>query len=593
MSLDLERALGALNPEQHAAAVASGHTLVTACPGSGKTKMLSVKAAHLLRDPTSKVCLVTFTKDAADELRDRTLQLLHGGDAATRTRLLSGTFHSICFRMLRKLRSIDLKAILNPGEVIDYAARVIAETGVDAEPNDVLAAVERHRANAPSLTAAQDKRLANAYVGLMRRNGKVDFTELVTETIKALDEGNLTPLAMTHLLVDEFQDTDQLQMRWIRHHSRAGARVTVVGDDDQSIFSWRFALGYPGMMQFATEHRAEQIVLGTNYRCLAEILAAGERLIVNNSARIPKVLLAARGSGTTVRALAFPRKSTEAAAVAAALSDFRTGSYSAAVLARTNRSLMEVTEALKIAGIPFVAPPGADALDSPEAALLVDVCDFVTGKSNRGIEHLLSHTHFPEADLKVMADLLRHGADFGPQRLRSAGVSPDGIEAARSFSQSFVRLRSIYAGDPERVDLVLHGAHSWLVEQAGWSVTHIRNVRLGICVSVMAKLRGNLEERVIAFRELGKRERDAGDDRRVVCSTMHASKGLEWDRVFIVQANDGVVPSSNATLIDEERRLFYVAITRARDQLTISSAGGIASPFVAESGIALESITTP
>ena len=143
------------------------------------------------------------------------------------------------------------------------------------------------------------------------------------------------------------------------------------------------------------------------------------------------------------------------------------------------------------------------------------------------------------------------------------------------------------------MDLVLHGAHSWLVEQAGWSVTHIRNVRLGICVSVMAKLRGTLEERVIAFRELGKRERDAGDDRRVVCSTMHASKGLEWDRVFIVQANDGVVPSSNAALIDEERRLFYVAITRARDQLTISSAGGIASPFVAESGIALESIATP
>jgi len=574
-----------LNPEQRAAVDAKGHALVTACPGSGKTKMLSVKAAMLLSNPANRVCVVTFSKDAAQELRDRTLALFGSAPAEIQRRLLSGTFHSICFRLLRTIREIDLKAILSSGESLDYAARVIANAGLELEPAEVLAAVERHRAEAPSLTQLQDKRIAEAYLAIMRTNGKVDFTDLVVEAITALDEGRVAPLNMTHVLVDEFQDTDNMQMRWIKHHSAAGAVVTVVGDDDQSIFSWRFALGYPGMVEFAKHHRAEEIVLGTNYRCRAEILGAAERLIVNNAARIPKALVAAKGSGGRITAAAFPRKDEEARSVVAALQDFAQANYSAAILARTNAALLDIAAALKLANIPYVAPAGADALTSAEAALLIDVCDYVCGTSNRGIEHMLSHTHFPSGDLKKMAKLLMFGAEIGPAKLRSLGVSEEGIAAAKLFSGSFLRLRSLYQQDRSRVDLMLAGVFSWLVEQAGWGETHVRYRRLDICMGVMRKLRGSLEERVRAFREMAKKTKDSPSERVVVCTTMHASKGLEWDRVFIVQANDGICPSGNSPVVDEERRLFYVAMTRARDALAISTAGGIASPFLAEAGI--------
>ena len=118
--------------------------------------------------------------------------------------------------------------------------------------------------------------------------------------VEGMEQGTIPPYPFTYLLVDEFQDTDPLQYRWIELHAKAGSIVTVVGDDDQSIYAFREALGYRGMESFITEFDAKPVVLGSNYRCRAEILSAADRVIRNNVDRIAKVLRAEKGAGGSV-----------------------------------------------------------------------------------------------------------------------------------------------------------------------------------------------------------------------------------------------------------------------------------------------------
>ncbi|MGF6960803.1 superfamily I DNA/RNA helicase [Paraburkholderia youngii] len=281
--------LDGLNPQQREVAERRGHCVAIACPGAGKTKTIAAKAALLLSDPAAIVGAVTFSKDAAVELRDRILALAGDG---TRKRLIAGTFHSLAFRQLGK------RDIATDGDRMALIARVIAELGLDCKPEDVVPVIEGIKTNFGRVEAGTgDAQIYAAYQASLERNGKIDFQDMLRLAVAGMEAGDIEPYHFTDLLVDEFQDTDPLQYRWVELHAQAGANVTVVGDDDQSIYGFRAALGFRGMESFATSFNARRVVLGSNYRCHDEILSAADRVIRNNADRILKVLRAERGPG--------------------------------------------------------------------------------------------------------------------------------------------------------------------------------------------------------------------------------------------------------------------------------------------------------
>jgi superfamily I DNA/RNA helicase len=565
-----------LNSAQRATVQAQSHLLVTACPGSGKTATLSVKAATILQDPSARVCIVTFTKDAADELKTRTVKLLD--TEAQASRLVSGTFHSLCFRMLRSVRNLKLTGILGPGEQFQFARRLIAERALDIDEGALLARIEcaRTGVSLPGLNAAQENALASAYVRLMRANKKIDFTDLVVDTLAGLDDGSLKPMQITHLLVDEYQDTDICQYRWLAHHSRAGAVVTVVGDDDQSIFSFRQSLGYAGMIRFRDEHTAQQIVLGSNYRCRAEILDVAARLIVFNEKRVPKTLVAARGTGGSVSVEPCQSADDEALYVAELFADFAAGTYTAAVLSRTNASLTKISTEMTLLGIDHVAPKGASIFDSHIAAMFCDLISFAATGDTRGVEACLAFCGADETSLQAIhALLVKKGTK--PHR----PIADEAQALWDRFEKTFRKLHHYCAA--ENAALLIEGVRGWLTDHGEHGKLSKSAELIDIVANVFSRLKGAPMDRVKAFRDFAKRDApNALTTRRIVLTTMHSSKGLEWDRVHIIRADAALCPGDGD--IEEERRLFYVAMTRARDQLSISYlAKKSASTFLTES----------
>ena len=568
-------AVSELNTDQRAAVVALSHTCATACPGSGKTKMLSVKAAFLLMNPEQSVAVVTFTKDSADELKHRTLGLFDPTDSATKAikaRLFAGTFHGHCFQMLKKVKKIDLKSILSDGESFDYARRILQKFDSNLDAGDLLRQIEMERTGiVVAGISHQAKLFAKEYIALMRRNKKIDFTDLVLDTLEGLESGAIPPLPVTHMLVDEFQDTDLLQYRWIRAHSKAGTMITIVGDDDQAIFGFRFAMGFEGMQRFAIDHQAERIVLGTNYRCHKEILDSARRLIVFNQDRVPKMLVAAKGPGGSVYRFTANNIAEEARLTAELFADFATADYSAAVIGRTNRSLLNVSAAMTAIGVPYLAPPAASVLDTLEARIFMDLISCVTQRSKRGVDHALAWAGMHDADLATLdrqfkGELLLINREMS----KTIGVEEESLRLWNGFVRTFVRLQDQCAGHEPPVALLLEGIKTWMDGTGVYAGFSKGSEIVGCVKMIFESRRGSLQERLDSLRKSSSDNKDVPDERKVVLTTMHKSKGLEWDRVHVIRMEEGVCPTSGEATVQEERRLFYVAMTRARKCLSVS-----------------------
>jgi superfamily I DNA/RNA helicase len=240
----------------------------------------------LIADPRAIVGAVTFSKDAAVELRDRIVALA-GADA--RRRLVAGTFHSLAFKQLRDPRG-GRRDIASDGDRLGILGRVLAELGLEWKVDEAVPVIEKIKTEfGKTEPGSVEAQLYDAYQDALQRNGKIDFQDMLRLAVQGMESGDIEPYAFTDLLVDEFQDTDPLQYRWVELHARAGARVTVVGDDDQSIYGFRAALGFRGMQEFASTFDAQRVVLGSNYRCRSEILSAADCVIRNNVDRIAKV----------------------------------------------------------------------------------------------------------------------------------------------------------------------------------------------------------------------------------------------------------------------------------------------------------------
>ena len=598
----LESQIASLNEEQRQVATCETHCLAIAAPGSGKTKTLAVKAAlNLSRGRT--VTAVTFTRDAATELRDRIIAIAGKEHLPN---LLVGTFHSIDMLMafpqmprsgmgraiLQKSRS-KLKSkweIIREGPRRSYVTRSIEESGLELDIEKATAIIEALKSEFRLPETENEARLVKTYQGLLKRHGVIDFQDILIETNRALDEGLITPLATDQLMIDEFQDTDALQYAWAMHHARTGAVVTAVGDDDQSIYGFRRALGYAGMSQFKEELQATRVVLGTNYRSHREVLEPAERLIACNTERMPKLLVSQKGSGGSALWDTHGSRAEEAEAcvewVAKALEDQST----VGVLSRTNRRLDEIEAMCLKKKVPYVRSDGGSILNTQEMSVVMAAVGVLVEDSALDLDHLLGWAGCSEEELESLRKQL--GAN-GPSSLTKAMLDKASLSASsKKLISELARLIAawIVILDTGGIAFVATAIQDFLVSYA--PNTRAKHF-LPVVVQAFAKplpKKGAVDLMRQRLQDLRSRRDQSKDDLQLSASvallTAHGSKGLEWDCVWMVGCEDGTFPDESASL-QEERRLFFVAMTRARKSLVVSAAGAKpSSPFIPEAGLA-------
>ncbi|MFM0154882.1 ATP-dependent helicase [Paraburkholderia sediminicola] len=564
-----------LNPQQREVAQMRRHCVAIACPGAGKTKTIAAKAALLLVDPATTVGAVTFSKDAAVKLRDRILRV---ASPSAKPRLIAGTFHSLAFRQLGQ-RGGARRDIASDGDRTGLLARVLTEMGLNWKVEEAVPVIERIKTNFGRVEqGTTEAQLYEAYQEALARNGKIDFQDMLRLAVAGMEKGVIEPYAFTDLLVDEFQDTDPLQYRWVELHANAGARVTVVGDDDQSIYGFRAALGFRGMESFASAFDAQRVVLGSNYRCRSEILEAADRLIRHNEDRIPKLLRAERGAGGTVDTQRFDDEYIDAVAALEALQPRLAAGQSCAILARTNRILDPIEAVCRSHGVPYFRASGQSIINRPQGALMCNLLEIVQGTKVNGLDAVLGHSGMSSAHLAALH------RDMGPalvQRqkkdLVTLGLPEDTATAYRAFMKRLSEWRSLR--ERKFYSLALEGVQEWMLTYAKTD-PEIRSIQA--TYDVVSRLNGTFSERI----EFLRRDNNKPVEGALVLTTMHSSKGLEWDHVWITRAEENVVPDDKSPE-SEERRLFYVAMTRAREGLTIATIKkNPVSRFVLESEVA-------
>ncbi|MDQ2188060.1 3'-5' exonuclease [Alcaligenaceae bacterium A4P071] len=637
--------LDTLNTEQRAAVTLEPqHALVLAGAGSGKTRVLITRMAWLIQTGQASsfaLLAVTFTNKAAREMLTRMSAML---PIDTRG-LWIGTFHGLCNRLLRAHhRDAGLPQtfqILDTADQLALIKRMLKANNIDDEKfpaKDVQrfinAAKEEGRRSA-NVDAGDPYRqrmveIYALYEAQCQRDGVVDFAELLLRAYELL--ANNTPIRehyqrrFRHVLVDEFQDTNTLQYKWLRMLAGGGAYIFAVGDDDQSIYAFRGA-NVGNMADFERDYAHGTVIrLEQNYRSFGHILDAANALIDHNTARLGKNLWTDQGAGEPVRIIEQPSDAIEAQWVVdeirSLVKDGR-NRREIAVLYRSNAQSRVMEHALFSAGVPYKVYGGQRFFERQEIKhalaylrLLANrtddtswmrVVNFPTrGIGARTLEQLndAARTHDTSladavafiggkggSNLAQFAGLIAAITDetrdlplpeMVEHMLTRSGLiehyqnEKEGTERVENLRE-LVTAASVFAAE-ENVDREPAGrvseASAAAAAAAAPSAVDIGLAEgaPGVTEAVLTPLASFLSHAAL---EAGDNQAEAGQD-AVQLMTVHAAKGLEFDAVFITGLEEGLFPHENSALeasgLEEERRLMYVAITRARERLYVSLA---------------------
>lgn len=551
--------------------MADGHCSILACPGSGKTSVLSMRAARLLSEnKTGRLCAVTFTRDAAAELKARTLNLCGVREAQ---RLAVGTFHSIALSQIRRLKHLAQYKLLSDGERLGILRRCYSQYKCRAPFEDVLSAIDRakSRLGVPSFEDVEIEDVFHAYQRLLATERGMDFSDILLTVVNGIRDGSIKPLPVRWLLADEFQDADEVQVQWVIEHGKAGVEITIVGDDDQSLYSFRNALGYEGMQRVSQQLMSQEITLPVNYRCAPNILGHAATLIACNKQRANKAIMADRSDNGTIKVHRVADRQDEAGRVVKAIKS--TSGQTWAVLARTNSLLEHVEAELMANAIPYRLSGGKSIWDGMVGSALVGLLKSVhsdswTGMANAlamcGINsELLNLDHSHKSCDQMLEKVRQHVPDDDVRAIKI-------IDGARRGCADWRRQMA-----DGNTSLAIYAAANWFAQY----LKADRGNLLKKLAGIIAKLNGSLAQRMNTLTRLNS---DVGAT-EVMLSTLHGSKGLEFDCVWIVGAEDDSLPHPDSTE-EEERRLFYVGMTRAKNRLEISSSleDGLESRFVKE-----------
>ena len=568
-----------LDDQQKCAVYHNGNALITACPGSGKTHVLSCRAAHILSDPGNRLVAVTFTRDSAIELKNRILELCERNPSK---RMFTGTFHSTALSQFRRAKKTI--RLLNGGEQYTILRSAWQKTKHNQKESfdDATKWLETVKSSmeVPSHNTALSE-FYKSYQDSLESMGVCDFADLLIKSVRMMRSKEIPHIAATHMLVDESQDMDAVQLAWITHHARQGVEVTIVGDDDQSIYGFRNALGYEGMMQFKTDFDASHIILSTNYRSAPEVIYCASRLISYNTERVEKAVVAHKNIKGCVNAIETVNEVDEAEKVRQAIEESNPGTW--AVLSRTNRALDAVEIELNCKQIPCRRIGGTNFWEKREAAIYLGLLKSLT--KGDGVGEMLA-LHWAGVPKKVMDSIENEERSWeNIEETISTLIDTKVDKAGRKIISGLLERRKgwIEAIRLDRMRLVISGVANWCKAQHEEEKRKTAPPIIDWCEKALNKLSGSLGSRIYALTNHVTKD---SNEAAIVLMTIHNSKGMEFENVWLIGASEGLLPHVDSS-VEEERRLAYVAMTRSRENLYISYFDGEKkkSRFIDEAGL--------
>ncbi|MFH1263107.1 MAG: UvrD-helicase domain-containing protein [Pseudomonadota bacterium] len=606
------RSLSGLNPQQvEAVRFVDGHLLVVAGAGSGKTRVLTHKIAYLIEECSvrpSEICAVTFTNKAAGEMKERIRTLLPSFEQPQWV----GTFHSVCLRILKEFHAEaglpPLFTVYDESDQLSAMKRALSDLNYDPKqlpPKVIRYHIDRAKNETydvlPYLkegNALTQKGLevAKRYGEVLAQNQALDFGDLLTRVVRLLHENR--PVAETlrrrwkRLLIDEYQDTNKIQKELVRELAGTSGIVCAVGDEDQSIYSWRGAR-VENMLEFSTDFpNARLVKLEQNYRSTKKILQTANHVISHNIGRRAKTLWTENGDGSEALFFHAEDDHREASFVLDRVQELlRPGTIHArdiALFYRTHVQSRLLEEECRRRDLPYRIFGGTKFYERAEIKdsfaylkLIVNPSDDVAFERaiktpSRGIGAKTVE------NLRLTAEQLRVPALSAVPRFQGHGKSS---RALSSFYTWFTKLAA------ERHDIGLPDLMERILDESGY----ISALEEEKTVETESRLE-NLQELLRSMQEFSEEtnegvegyldrisliaDTDSYDPQAdtIVLMTMHNAKGLEFDRVFIVGMEEGIFPHQRSLEdgdlegIEEERRLCYVAMTRARKELTLTGA---------------------
>lgn len=634
--LQLERQL---NPQQIQAVKAiEGPLLILAGAGSGKTRVITFRIAHLIENNKiipNKILAVTFTNKAAEEMKQRIHGLLSSGRSSNPT---ISTFHSFCVRVLRR----DIQ-VLGHGrdftiyDQVDQIALIKAclkEMDLDEKlllPRWTLSQISKakNKGKIPETVykeASDEKieRLAIAFDLYQKKLGAanaLDFDDLLLKTVELLTNhedvrGRLND-QFGYVMVDEYQDTNQAQYKLIRLLTRSHHNVCVVGDEDQSIYSWRGA-DIQNILTFEKDYPETQVIkLEQNYRSTKTILDAAGAVVANNQARKGKRLWTDQGNGALISLYEGPDAEAESLfVIQQILIHQRSERYErVAVLYRTNFQSRYFEEACRRFGLKYSVVGGFSFYERAE---IKDLLAYLRVSLNpQDPVSLLRIINTPprgigKATMDTLAKKSRNSGlsiwDAIEHSIEEKTLSPRILRAITCFRTQIQQFRQELEDKPLSVviNLILEstGYVQWLREEGTEEAqARLENLQELVNASRDSEDRGESLCEFLDHAALVSETDDYDEQARVTLMTIHSAKGLEFPLVCLVGLEEGLFPHSRALVnpqdIEEERRLCYVAMTRAKKKLVLTRAkhrrflGGetfnetIASRFIAEIPVAL------
>jgi superfamily I DNA/RNA helicase len=601
-----------LNPQQlEAVTTTQGPVLILAGAGTGKTRVITMRITYLLHEGISPdaILAVTFTNKAANEMRERVGTMVERPKAK---RLTICTFHALCVRILRQdIERLGYKtnfAIYDEGDQLGLIRKIISRISAKNEKLDaqlarnlISRAKNQHwklaeSATNNSLLAAVFER----YQEELKAANAVDFDDLLILTVRLLETNpavtNKWQERFQYLMIDEFQDTNRLQLELVRYLGRQHRNVCVVGDDDQSIYGWRGA-EIANILEFEAHFADPKIIkLEQNYRSSNAILGLANSIIRHNPRRRPKALWSEKGVGQNVKIVAVPNDREEANYVVSELQKQQlevAGSWKRfAIIFRMNAQSRLFEEQLRRLQIPYRIIGGRSFFERREVK---DLLAYLAGLAN------------PNDDLNLLRIINTPARGIGATTIDLAVAESNQAKTsifATLQSSGFQELLSAKTGTAVRafielIDRYETQIHQPLVELASIAAALLEEIRYPEELRRSCKTPEEALNREENVRELVRtladyqrrsteglsgflaevaldqeREEETDTDKDgVTLITFHAAKGLEFPHVFLIGLEEGILPHDRSKLegnLDEERRLFYVGITRAMQTLTIT-----------------------
>ena len=601
-------AFSSLNPAQSDAVNAlDGPVLILAGAGTGKTRTVTCRISHMVDRgiPADQILAVTFTNKAASEMKERVSDMV---SKAAGQEITVCTFHSLCVRILRTgIDRLGYKpnfTIYSGNDQTGLIKQIIVRKGgaqEKIEPGEVISMISKAKNAGVAYADMEDPFIADvaqAYANELRAQNAVDFDDLLLLGEQLLrefpDVRDICRKRWTRVTVDEFQDTNSLQMRLLQQLVGEPYHVCVVGDDDQSIYGWRGA-EVANILQFEKFFPNPNIIrLEHNYRSSEAIIHTANSLIVHNAGRREKQLRSVKPAGENVRIISMPGDEEEGEFIANEIIDLhrvdKKPLEDIAILFRTNSQCRHLEMALREQEIPYRMIGAQSFYDKREVR---DILAYLQVLANPSADvPLLRIMNAPprgigQAAAVILTDTSRErgGSVWEAMGTEAEGLSSRASKSVGEFTELILKYRERMTGGLEDMGAVLLD----MMEETGyveWVKRNSKNeqemdMRSSSIDDVVQQLKDASKKGMTLQKFLDRsalaRDRESDNDiekqRGVTLITLHASKGLEYPIVYLVGLEEGILPHKRSIeegTTDEERRLLYVGITRAQDKLTLT-----------------------